>query len=340
MAPALLVSPGALWSDAAAMGGFGPEFHVVLAALLIDAATGDPPWLYRRVPHPVVVLGKLVELAERALYGAAPRWRAVLGGAVAVAAVVGIGAAAAWSIDHFLVEPWPHGWALEAVIASTLLAFRGLHDHAATVAGGLERSLAAGRAAVGHLVGRDPDSLDEGGVARGAIESVAENFSDGVVAPLFWYVIAGLPGLFAYKAVNTLDSMIGHRTERYRHFGAAAARLDDLVNVLPARLSGLYFVAAACLLPGADGGRAWRMMVRDAGKHRSPNAGWPEAAVAGALDLALAGPRRYPDGIVDDAWVGVGRADLDAADVKRCLHLYLAAGALIAATLALLWWLV
>ena len=319
------------------MVGFGPELHVVLAALLVDAATGDPAWLYRRVPHPVVVVGKLVEGAERILYTPSPRWRCMLGGAAAVASVVGVGAGTAWSIDRFLVEPWPYGWVLEAVIASTLLAFRGLHDHAAAVAGGLERSLAAGRVAVGHLVGRDLDSLDEGGIARGAIESVAENFSDGVVAPLFWYVIAGLPGLFAYKAINTLDSMIGHRTERYRHFGTAAARLDDLVNSLPACLSGLYFVVAACLLPGADGARAWRVMVRDARKHRSPNAGWPEAAVAGALDFAIAGPRRYPDGIADDAWVGDGHAALGAGDIRRCLHLYLAAGALVAATLALLW---
>ena len=275
------------------MSGPGLEFHVVLAALLIDFATGDPPWLYRRVPHPVVVLGKLVELAERVLYAPSPRWRGVLGGVVTVLVVVSVAAAAAWPIDRLLVERWAHGWVLEAAVASTLLAFRGLHDHAGAVAAGLERNLAEGRDAVRHMVGRDTVSLDESGVVRGAIESVAENFSDAVVAPLFWYVVAGLPGLFAYKAVNTLDSMLGHRTERYRHFGIAAARLDDLVNFLPARLAGLYFVAAACLLPGANGSHAWRVMIRDARKHRSPNAGWQEAAVAGALDIAIAGPRRY-----------------------------------------------
>ena len=322
------------------MSGPGLEFHVVLAALLIDAATGDPPWLYRRVPHPVVALGKLVELAERILYAPSPHWRGVLGGAVTVVAVTGAGIAAAWSIDRFLIEGWTHGWALEAVIASTLLAWRGLHDRAGAVAGGLERSVAAGREAVSHVVGRDPASLDEAGVARGAIESVAENFSDGVVAPLFWYALAGLPGLFACKAVNTLDSMIGHRTERYLHFGSTAARLDDLVNWLPARLAGLYFVAAAWLLPGANGGRAWRVMLRDAGKHRSPNAGWQEAAVAGALDFALAGPRRYRHETVDDAWMGDGRARLGAGDIRRCLHLYITAGTLVALTLALLWWLI
>ena len=322
------------------MSGPGFEFHVVLAALLIDAAAGDPPWLYRRVPHPVAMLGKLVEFAERFLYAASPRWLCVLGGVTTVAAVVGAGVAAGWSIDRFLVERWTHGWVLEAVIASTLLAFRGLHDHAGAVADGLDRSLAAGREAVSHIVGRDPASLDGAGVARGAIESIAENFSDGAVAPLFWYALAGLPGLFAYKAVNTLDSMIGHRTERYRHFGAAAARLDDLVNWLPARLAGLYFVAAAFLLPGANGGGAWRVMLRDAGRHRSPNAGWQEAAVAGALGFALAGPRRYRHETVDDAWMGDGRDRLDAGDIRRSLHLYITAGTLVALTLAVLWWLV
>ena len=322
------------------MSGPGLEFHVVLAALLIDFATGDPPWLYRRVPHPVVVLGKLVELAERVLYAPSPRWRGVLGGVVTVLVVVSVAAAVAWPIDRLLVERWAHGWVLEAAVASTLLAFRGLHDHAGAVAAGLERNLAEGRDAVRHMVGRDTVSLDESGVVRGAIESVAENFSDAVVAPLFWYVVAGLPGLFAYKAVNTLDSMLGHRTERYRHFGIAAARLDDLVNFLPARLAGLYFVAAACLLPGANGSHAWRVMIRDARKHRSPNAGWQEAAVAGALDIAIAGPRRYSHATVDDAWMGDGRARLGAGDIRRCQHLYVAAGALVALTLALLGWLI
>ena len=322
------------------MSGPGFEFHVVLAALLIDAVAGDPPWLYRRMPHPVAMLGKLVELAERFLYTASPRWLCVLGGAAVVVAVVGANIAAGWSIERYLVERWTHGWVLEAVVASTLIAFRGLHDHAVAVADGLDRNLAAGREAVSHIVGRDPASLDEAGVVRGAIESIAENFSDGVVAPLFWYALAGLPGLFAYKAVNTLDSMIGHRTERYRHFGTAAARLDDVVNWLPARLAGVNFVAAAFLLPGADGARAWRVMLRDARRHRSPNAGWQEAAVAGALDIAIAGPRRYRHGTVDDAWMGDGRARLDAGDIRRSLHLYITAGTLVALTLAALWWLI
>ena len=322
------------------MSGPGFEFHVVLAALLIDAATGDPPWLYRRVPHPVAALGKLVEIVERALYAPSPRWRSAAGGVATVALVVFVGVAVAWLIDRLLVERWANGWLVEAVVASSLLAFRGLHDHAVAVARGLERSLAAGRDAVSHIVGRDPASLDEAGVARGAVESVAENFSDGLVAPVFWYALAGLPGLFAYKAVNTLDSMIGHRTDRYRHFGAAAARIDDVANWLPARLAGMYFVAAAWLVPGANGGRAWRVMIRDAPRHRSPNAGWQEAAVAGALNFALAGPRRYPHETVEDAWMGDGLSRLGAGDVRRSLHLYITAGTLVALTLALLWWLI
>ena len=323
------------------MSGPGLDFHIVLAALLIDAVTGDPPWFYRRVPHPVVVLGKLVELAERMLYVSSPRWLCMLGGGVTVAVVTSTSVAAAWTIDHFLVERWTHGWVPEAVIASSLLAFRGLHDHARAVARGLDRSLAAGREAVGHIVGRDPAVLDEAGVARGAVESIAENFSDGVVAPLFWYAVAGLPGLFAYKAVNTLDSMIGHRTERYRHFGTVGGptRRPGQLGTRSSRgpvLRGRGVASARC----RTAARAWRVMLRDAGRHRSPNAGWQEAAAAGALDFALAGPRRYPHETVDDAWMGDGRARLGAGDIRRCLHLYITAGTLAALTLALLWWLI
>jgi adenosylcobinamide-phosphate synthase len=202
------------------------------------------------------------------------------------------------------------------------------------VARGLGEGLDQARAAVAQVVGRDPESLDAPGVARAAVESLAENFSDGVVAPVFWFLVAGLPGLAAYKAVNTLDSMIGHRDARHRAFGKAAARLDDVVNWLPARLAGLIYVAAAALLPGARAGRAWTAMWRDAPKHRSPNAGWQEAALAGALGFALAGPRRYGDEIVEDPWMGDGRRELTAADLGRALRLYLAAGLLLAGLVA------
>jgi adenosylcobinamide-phosphate synthase len=197
------------------------------------------------------------------------------------------------------------------------------------VAAALDRGLAEARLAVAHIVGRDPARLDAPGVARAAAESLAENFSDGVVAPVFWFALFGLPGLCAYKAVNTLDSMIGQRNPRYERFGKAAARLDDALNWVPARLACLLLVAAAAVLPGASAAGAWRTAWRDAGGHRSPNAGWQEAALAGALGFALAGPREYPDGPVEDAWMGDGRADLDAAALRAALRLYLVAGALL-----------
>jgi adenosylcobinamide-phosphate synthase len=216
---------------------------------------------------------------------------------------------------------------------STLLAARGLYDHVARVAAGLEQSLEEGRRAVAHIVGRDPGSLDAHGVARAAIESAAENFADGAMAPLFWGVLLGLPGMAAYKAVNTLDSMIGHRSPRYVHFGRFAARLDDVANWLPARLSALLILAAAQFLPGAAPATGWRALWRDASRHRSPNAGWPEAAIAGALGLSLAGPRRYGDELVDDAWMGEGRAAATVTDIRRALRLlgsaWIAAAALL-----------
>jgi len=309
------------------------EIHIVLTALLVDFLIGDPPWLYRHVPHPVVALGKLTEITERKLNTASNRATSIAAGCLAVALIVGVAVATAVLLRLWLFEPFEYGWLLEAIIASSLLAFRSLYDHAKAVARGLCHGLDAGRDAVRHVVGRDPQSLDEAGVSRAAIESVAENFSDAVVVPVFWYVLGGLPGLFAYKAINTLDSMLGHRTERYRYFGKTAARLDDAVNFLPARLAGLLLVASAFVLPGANGRRALRVMFRDARKHRSPNAGWQESAVAGALDLALAGPRRYPHEVVDDAWMGDGRADIGEKEIHETLRLYLIAGALLALSL-------
>jgi adenosylcobinamide-phosphate synthase len=309
---------------------------ILLLALGLDAVAGDPARLYRVLPHPVVLMGRAIELAEARLNdeGRGARFRFVAGLALTVA-LTAVCAAIGWAIDAALGR-FSGGWLLEAALASTLIAYRGLFDHVQAVARGLGEGLDQGRAAVGHVVGRDPDSLDAAGVARAAVESLAENFSDGVVAPVFWFLVAGLPGLAAYKAINTLDSMIGHRDVRYRAFGKAAARLDDVVNWLPARLAGLLYVAAAALLPGARAGRAWRVMRRDAPRHRSPNAGWQEAALAGALGFALAGPRRYGDEIVEDHWMGDGRRDLNAADVRRALRLYLVAGLLLAVLVAAL----
>jgi len=221
-----------------------------------------------------------------------------------------------------------------------LVAQRSLYEHVAAVAKALNSGgLAAGRRAVRHIVGRDPASLDAHGVVRAAIESLAENFSDGVVAPAFWYLLLGLPGLFAYKMANTLDSMIGHRSPRYRSFGWAAARLDDLLNLAPAPISGLLLIAAAIFAKNGRPDRALVVMVRDGRKHHSPNAGWPESAMAGALGLALAGPRRYPGGLVDDPWLGDGNARAATSDIARALQLYrlaclIEAGLLVGAWLA------
>ena len=323
------------------IGGGMPAdlFLILFLALALDAALGDPPWLYGTVPHPVAMIGRLVALGDRWLNDErAGEGVRALRGALLTAAVALLAAALGWVLTAAL-EGLPGGWLVEAGLASTLIAFRGLYDHAAAVARALGDSLAEGRAAVAHIVGRDPDSLDGPGVARAAVESIAENFSDGVVAPAFWYALLGLPGLCAYKAVNTLDSMIGHRSPRYRAFGRVAARLDDAVNWVPARLAGGLIVLAAALLPGARAGAAWRTMRRDAPRHRSPNAGWQEAAFAGALGFALAGLRRYRDDAVEDPWMGDGRADLDAADIRAALRLYVATGALLAALVLGLWWL-
>jgi adenosylcobinamide-phosphate synthase len=305
--------------------GFDPLI-LVLAALALDLLLGDMPMLFRFVPHPVVLAGRAVAWLDKRLNRErrSDRVRLIRGVLavlllVAAAGALGVALAAVLRVVRF-------GWAVEAFIVAVLLAQRSLFEHVAVVGAALgEKGLTGGRAAVAHIVGRDPESLDEHGVVRAAIESLAENFSDGVVAPVFWYALLGLPGLFVYKAANTLDSMIGHRSPRYLRFGWAAARLDDLLNLIPARLSGLLLAVSALAVPEARAGTALRTMLRDARKHRSPNAGWPEAAAAGALGLALAGPRRYGGVIVKDPWLGDGRARADIADLARALRLYLTA---------------
>ena len=321
------------------MFAFDP-FALALAALLVDAVVGDPPALYRRVPHPVAVVGNGIAFLDSRLNDdtLSDAHRLVLGGAVVL--LVTAAAAGAGALVHALasaVPVTPAGAAIEAVAASVLVAGRGLRDHVHEVARGLDAGLAEARAAVAHLVGRDLASLDEPGVARAAVESLAENFADGVVAPLFWYVLLGFPGLLGYKAINTLDSMIGHRDPRYRWFGRVAARLDDAVNWVPARLAAALLAGAALALPGASAGGAVRAAFRDAGGHRSVNAGWPEAAMAGALGFAIAGPRRYGGRTVEDAWMGDGRRDLGAEDLRVALRHYAVATALLAALLAAGW---
>jgi len=309
-------------------------------ALLIEAVAGYPQALVTRIGHPVTWIGALIARAETAWNeGHLSFARARLRGVLALATVLLVTVSAAFLIDHALdlVLPAFAALAVEAVLASTLLAGRSLDDHVTDVAEGLEtRGLKGGRQAVARIVGRDPETLDEAGVSRAAIESLAENFSDGVVAPLFWMIVGGLPGCALYKAINTADSMIGHKSERYLAFGWAAARLDDLVNLPASRLSALWLVAAARFMPGADWRKAALSALTDAPRHRSPNAGWPEAAMAGALGLALAGPRSYGGKRVDDAWMGDGRREATAADIHRALRLYRIAYLLQAAAVGVL----
>jgi adenosylcobinamide-phosphate synthase len=299
---------------------------LLLAALALDIVMGEPAALFAFLPHPVVLVGRAIAWLDRRLNREKrpPSVRRARG-VVTVALLVGAAAALGLFLARILAAS-RFGWAAEILIVAVLLAQKSLFDHVAAVAQALDAGgLFAGRAAVSRIVGRDPESLDEHGVARAAIESLAENFSDGVVAPALYYALFGLPGIFVYKTANTLDSMIGHKTPRHLHFGWAAARLDDLLNLVPARLSGLFLAAAALVTREAQALPALRTMLRDAKKHRSPNAGWPEAAAAGALGLALAGPRRYRGHVVDDPWLGDGRARATALDIARALRLYLAA---------------
>jgi adenosylcobinamide-phosphate synthase len=306
-------------------------------ALLIEALVGYPDWLVQSIGHPVTWMGRLIGLFDHALnherMSRAGRW---IAGVVSLLIVIGMTGVVAYVLERSLLR-LPLGVVFAALPASTLLAQRSLHDHVERVAIALEREgLAAGRKAVSRIVGRDPQALDEAGVARAAIESLAENFSDGVVAPALWLAIGGIPGGAAYKAVNTADSMIGHRTRRHRAFGWAAARLDDLVNLPASRLSALLLVAAAATMNGASATQAWRAVAGDAAQHRSPNAGYPEAAMAGALGLALAGPRVYGGIEVHDAIMGHGRRDATASDIRAALALFRRADAILIGLFAVL----
>jgi adenosylcobinamide-phosphate synthase len=299
-------------------------------ALLIEAIVGYPDWLVQAIGHPVTWIGRLIGMLDSTLnQEGTNRDGRRARGVVALLTVVGATVVVALVVERGLF--WlPLGVLLAAVPASSLIAQRSLYDHVERVANALEREgLAAGRVAVSRIVGRDPQALDEAGVARAAIESLAENFSDGVVAPAFWLAVAGLAGGAAYKAINTADSMIGHRTPRHEAFGWAAARLDDLINLPASRLSALLLIAAAATIRGASPADAWRAVRCDASHHRSPNAGYPEAAMAGALDLALAGPRVYGGIKVDDALLGRGRRDATAADIRAALALYRRADAML-----------
>ncbi|QIK41781.1 adenosylcobinamide-phosphate synthase CbiB [Pontivivens nitratireducens] len=291
---------------------------ILTAALILDALVGEPAWLWSRIPHPAVVMGQMVAALERRLNDRSRR-----GGVLALCLLLLASGGLGWVLS-FLPGP------LHVVIVAILLAQRSLTTHVRAVAEGLDAGLDQGRHAVSMIVGRNTETLDEAAIARAAIESGAENLSDGVVAPAFWFVLAGLPGLLIYKAVNTADSMIGHRSARYEAFGWAAARLDDVMNLIPARLTG-------CLIAVASLNRAvWPVMWRDARRHRSPNAGWPESAMAAALGLRLSGPRDYAEGPSNDPWLNPQGRDPDRRDIVAATRLMWRAWGLLTALLALL----
>ncbi|MXQ09047.1 cobalamin biosynthesis protein CobD [Alphaproteobacteria bacterium GH1-50] len=302
----------------------------MIVALLVDALIGWPDALYRRIGHPVTWIGRLIGALDRGLNrGGARR----LKGAFAVLIVLVAVAVPTLAVESLLPEGWV-GTLLLGLLAWPLVAGRSLYQHVARVAAPLAAGDETGaREAVSMIVGRDPATLDQPAIARAALESLAENASDGVVAPVFWGTVAGLPGIAVYKAINTLDSMIGHRTPRHEAFGRVAARLDDVANLIPARLTGLMFV-----LVSRDRRRAFRAMMADARRHRSPNAGWPEAAMAGGLSVRMSGPRVYAGRATDDPWLNGDAPDPTAEDLNRGLALFLRAvvplGALLAVAAA------
>lgn len=294
------------------------------AALVLDAVFGEPERLWSRVPHPAVIMGRMINAMDR-------RFNRGRGGRAKGAVAIGLLVLLAL-IAGRLVAALPGGALLEVLAAAVLLAQRSLADHVAAVATGLRASLAEGRRAVARIVGRDTAAMDAPAVARAAIESAAENLSDGVVAPAFWFLVGGLPGILVYKFVNTADSMIGHRTPRHEEFGWAAARLDDFLNLIPARLTALLIALAHGRLD------ARRVILRDAPLHRSPNAGWPEAAMAAVLGIALSGPRSYHGERRDFPYVNAeGRHDIGAAEIDAAVAVLWRTWALMLAVVLLGW---
>jgi adenosylcobinamide-phosphate synthase len=309
------------------------EFGRAAAALLIERLAGYPDALYERLRHPVVWMGSLIDALDRTLnLPGVSKLEGRLRGVAALAILVAASFVPAVLLAH-LLSAWSWGWLAEALLATTLIAQTSMRKHVMAVYDALGRSLAEARTAVGRIVGRDPAQLDESGIAKAALESLAENSSDGIVAPVIWYALLGLPGIVVYKAISTADSMIGHRSEKYLQFGWAAARLDDLVNLPASRLTGLLF--AACQ-PGTAR-QVIAVMRRDAPHHQSPNAGWPEAAMAAALGLRFGGPRSYDGEVLHLPYMGEGRSEMDRSDIKRGLALFSRAMWLLFAALALLW---
>ncbi|MEM7329175.1 MAG: adenosylcobinamide-phosphate synthase CbiB [Pseudomonadota bacterium] len=289
----------------------------LLAAWGLEVMFGWPAWLYARIRHPVVWVGAMIEQLDRLLNR--PQWSHAIryiAGMVSTLIMVALVSGVVWAVTTLLTEHW---WAVlfELALAASLIASRSLFEHVSAVAQSLcDADISNARRAVARIVGRDATQLDEAGIARASLESLAENMSDGVVAPLFWGACLGLPGLAAYKAINTLDSMIGHRSDRYAAFGGFAARLDDVANLIPARLTALL-IAAASLRASS-----FRIALRDASAHRSPNAGWPESAMAGALNVRLSGPRAYGGQTQVYSWLNATRSDPDQASIRNGLDLY------------------
>ena len=298
------------------------HFTAAVLALLIERLFGYPKPLYDKIGHPVEWIGTILAKLETLLYEPeAEALQARLRGLAALLALLFIVVVPAVLIGSFL-STFKFGWIIEALLATALIAQHSLYEHVSAVGRGLDTSLTEGRKAVAKIVGRDPAALDESGIVKGALESLAENTSDGIVAPLFWYVLLGLPGIVAYKAINTADSMIGHKSERYIYFGWAAARLDDFINLPASRITGLLFVSAAAWNDSERGKIAMQAMWRDASKHQSPNAGWPESALAASLGVKFGGPRSYAGTRVNLPWMGEGREVLNRDDIRKGLRLY------------------
>jgi adenosylcobinamide-phosphate synthase len=303
---------------------FADRVLILIAAFCIEAVLAYPAIVFGAIGHPVSWIGRLISALESRLnrpdYSTDLRRAA---GIASVALLVAISISAGLALEMAIRAVPFLGFVLAVLMVAALIAAGSLDQHVRAVASALRSDgLSGGRKNIAKIVGRDPDALNEAAICRAAIESLAENASDGVTAPVFWYFLGGLPGMVAYKAINTADSMIGHMSERYRAFGWAAAKIDDLVNWPASRLTGLIFIAAAALVPGASAVTAWQAFWRDARRHRSPNAGWPEAAMAGALRLRLAGPRVYAGAVVDDHWMGDGRAEATVEDIDRALMIY------------------
>lgn len=298
------------------------QFFIAPLALILERIAGYPPALISSIGHPVIWFGRLITFMERGFderVGTPEQRRRA--GMMTLAVLLLVTLVVALIVQQ-MVRAFPLGWILEVLLATPFLAQKELGRAVRAVADALGISLEAGREAVSHIVGRDPQALDEAGVSRAAIETLAESTSDGIVAPLFWLVLLGLPGIALYKAINTADSMIGHLNDRYRDYGWAAAKLDDVVNWIPARLTAILITAACFFTPYASPDGAWTTARRDAGKHASPNAGWPEAAFAGALGFSLGGPRSYNGEVVDLPGFGEGKRALVASDILRALQLY------------------